>query len=77
MTWIDEFLHPLLKHRDAGHSLKFQIKRSVRSEAEVYCYQCRHTLMDGDRNMVHEIYEAVLQWPKPDHPSPAAQRRVA
>jgi hypothetical protein len=60
-SWMEEFLQPLLDHRDRGHALRFQPKNG---SAKVYCFQCKSVVMDGGRNLVHEVYEAALQWPR-------------
>lgn len=60
MFWVEQFLEPILEHRDKGHWLRFTPKGG---EARIHCLLCKEIVCDGDRNMVHEIYEAVLQWP--------------
>lgn len=61
MEWVQEFIEPVLRHRREGHSLLFKPRKG---EAEIFCSQCGEVVSDGDRDLVQQVYECVLQWPK-------------
>jgi hypothetical protein len=48
-------------YRQDGHGIRF---KPAGAEASVYCPECRKEIASGDRQLVDELFESVLQLPK-------------